>query len=343
MRLEQIDTLADYVVQMRRQPAQVTALHDDILIGVTSFLPQSAGVRRDCQPGAAGRSSEDAIHANPLRLWVVGCSTGQEAYSLAILLTEFTERHNAPTRIQIFATDLNANAIEHARRGVYPKEIAEDVSAERLQRFFVESEGGYRITKSIREACVFSRHNLLTDPPFSRIDLLSCRNLLIYLEPTFAASGDADSALRASSRMVSCGSVARRRSAYRTLFDTLDSKHKIYTKHGGGGRPVARASRRAEPSPSVLVPIPPRSPDAHGGLYREAERILLTRFAPPAVVVSNDLEIRQYRGDTSDYLTPAPGQASLNLLKMLREGLLVPVHSAIISAGKSHAPVRAKT
>jgi len=341
MRLEQIDTLADYVVQMRRQPAQVTALHDDILIGVTSFFrnpPAFAAIASQVLPTLfGGRDPRD-----PLRLWVVGCSTGQEAYSLAILLTEFTERHNAPTRIQIFATDLNANAIEHARRGVYPKEIAEDVSAERLQRFFVESEGGYRITKSIREACVFSRHNLLTDPPFSRIDLLSCRNLLIYLEPTLQrrVMPILHYALRPNGFLWLGGAEAL--GAYRTLFDTLDSKHKIYTKHGGGGRPVARASRRAEPSPSVLVPIPPRSPDAHGGLYREAERILLTRFAPPAVVVSNDLEIRQYRGDTSDYLTPAPGQASLNLLKMLREGLLVPVHSAIISAGKSHAPVRAE-
>ncbi len=232
MMLRQIDTLTDYVALLNEQPAEVTALHDDFLIGVTSFFRNPAAftaIAEQVVPALLdGRTLRD-----PIRVWTVGCSTGQEAYSLAIVLTEIAERHNTTARIQLFATDLNENSIEQARRGVYSKDIAQDVSPERLQRFFVETEDGYRIGKTIREACVFSRHNLLTDPPFSRIDLLSCRNLLIYLEPTLQRRviPILHYSLRPNGYLWL--GTAETLGSYRSLFDALDSKHKIYTKRGG--------------------------------------------------------------------------------------------------------------
>ena len=245
MILRQSDGIAQYVDSLRQQAAEVAALCDDILIGVTSFFrnpPAFSALAEQVFPTLLqGRSQHD-----PVRIWVVGCSTGQEAYSLAIELTEAAERAGSPVRIQLFATDLNERAVETARRGVYPKDITEHVSPERLQRFFVESADGYRISKSIRDACVFSRHNLLVDPPFSRIDLVSCRNLLIYLEPSLQRRviPILHYALRPDGYLWLGGAEAL--GAYRALFDTLDSKHKIYTKRGGNGRHVARAARRSQ-------------------------------------------------------------------------------------------------
>ncbi len=339
MILRQSDGIAQYVDSLRQQAAEVAALCDDILIGVTSFFrnpPAFSALAEQVFPTLLqGHSQHD-----PVRIWAVGCSTGQEAYSLAIELTEAAERAGSPFRIQLFATDLNERAVETARRGVYPKDITEHVSPERLQRFFVETADGYRISKSIRDACVFSRHNLLVDPPFSRIDLVSCRNLLIYLEPSLQRRviPILHYALRPDGYLWLGGAEAL--GAYRALFDTLDSKHKIYTKRGGNGRHVARAARRSQQPSAAMLPIATHIPDARASLLREGDRLLLNRFAPPAVVISSDLEILQFRGDTGLYLTPAPGQASLSLLKMLREDLLVSVHAAIISAGRSQTTVR---
>ncbi|HEX5050237.1 MAG TPA: chemotaxis protein CheB [Planctomycetota bacterium] len=332
-----VQGLDEYVALLRRTPEEVEALYQDILISVTSFF-------RD--PGAFESLKRTVFprllqaRADPVRLWTLGCSTGQEAYSLAIAFAEVAAAADSTAALQLFATDINAAAIEKARAGVYPKDIAEDVSPERLRRFFVEVDGSYRISKAIRDACVFSRHNVLADPPFSRMDLISCRNLLIYMEPVLQQR--IMPVLHYALKPAGCLWLGSSETigAYRDLFETEDQKHKIFAKKAGsdagpGQFPVQHGGEAR----SAFVPIAARPRDA-ADLPREADRLLLHRFAPPGVVVSPALDILQYRGDTGPYLAPAPGKASLNLLKMLREGLLVAVRAAVLRAGESGAPVR---
>lgn len=339
MVLRKLNDLEQYVAFLRQNPAELEALYHDILINVTSFF-RDPEVFDALKEKVFPRLIKEHRNRDPVRVWTIGCSTGEEAYSVAMAWAEFAQAAGSKVPVQVFATDLNEAGVTTARGGVYPKDIAQDVSAERLRRFFVEVDGHYRIAKEIREACVFSRHNVLGDPPFSRIDLISCRNVLIYLErvlqqkvvPTLHYALKPGGFLwLGSSETVG---------AFRNLFEVEDGKHKIYAKKPGsvtraGYFPVQHgASPRAG-----FAPVPAR-PSGGNDLHREADRVLLSKFAPPSVLVTADLEILQYRGDTGAYLAPAPGKASLHLLKMLREGLVGGVRAAVLRAGKEQAPVR---
>jgi two-component system, chemotaxis family, CheB/CheR fusion protein len=216
----------------------------------------------------------------------------------------------------------------------------QDVSADRLRRYFFESDGTYRISKAIRDTTVFARHNILSEPPFSRIDLISCRNLMIYLEVSLQqkAMGMMHYALKPGG-VLWLGS-SETVGSYRDLFDVEDVKYKMYVKKPGPPRLTPRpfsseapVSQRAEPQPREVRIV---GPDVH----READRILLAKYTPASVLINPDMEILQFRGDTGTYLTPAPGKASLNLLKMLRDGLLVGVRAALHRARRDDAPVR---
>ncbi|MEO8361735.1 MAG: PAS domain-containing protein, partial [Vicinamibacteria bacterium] len=232
------------------------------------------------------------------------------------------------------------HSIERARAGVYPKDIEQDLSPERLKRFFTETPRGYRIKKAIRDLCVFSRHNVLSDPPFSRLDLISCRNLLIYLEPVLQQKvmPTLHYALKPGGLLWLGGSEST--GVRRTLFRVEDPKNKIYSKIVGVH--AARAPLFLEPtSPgSVIPPTRTLAPESGSDLNREADRLLSTRFAPPGVLVSSNLDILQYRGDTSPYLSPAPGKPSINLLKMMRESMVVSVRAAVLRAGEEGVTIR---
>ena len=339
MVFQKMDGLAEYVQYLRKTPTEVEALYSDILISVTSFFRDKESFEA-LKSQVFPRLLKDRSRHDPVRLWTLGCSTGQEAYSLAMAFTEAAEAAGSNVPLQLFASDLNAAGIEKARAGVYAKDIAQDVSPERLRRFFSEVDGHYRIGKEIRDACVFSRHNVLADPPFSRIDLISCRNLLIYMEPVLQQRimPTLHYALKPAGCLWLGG--AETIGTYRDLFDAEDAKHKIYAKKPGSGPGHGHFPLQPGGAPRApFVPITARPSDA-ADLPREADRILLTKFAPPGVLVSADLDILQYRGDTGAYLAPAPGKASLSLLKMLREGLLVAVRAAVQRAGKENAPVR---
>lgn len=340
MVLQRMESLAAYVQYLRQTPAEVAALHQDILIGVTSFFrnPESFEAVKS---QVFDRLLENRSQHEPVRIWTLGCSTGQEAYSLAIAFIEAAEKAGSPATLLLFATDLNAAAIEKARAGLYGKDIAQDVSPERLLRFFNAVEDGYQIKKSVRDACRFSQHNVLVDPPFSRLDLISCRNLLIYFELALQQKvvPMLHYALKPNGSLWLGGSETI--GSYRNLFEAADLKHRIYTKNPGSTR--QRSLFALQPGGAPRAPFPaiaPRHGDAVADLHREADRILLSKFAPPGVLVTAGLEILQYRGDTSPYLAPAPGKASFSLLKMLREGLLVAVRAAVLRAGKEGAPVR---
>lgn len=339
MIFRKMEGLTDYVEYLRRTPTEVDALYQDILISVTSFFRDPASFEA-LKSTVFPRLLKDRSRYDPVRLWTLGCSTGQEAYSLAMAFTEAAEAAGSSASFQLFATDLNPAGIQKARAGIYSKDIAQDVSPERLRRFFTEGDGSYRISKPIRDACVFSRHNVLADPPFSRIDLISCRNLLIYLEPVLQQRilPTLHYALKPEGCLWLGGSETI--GSYGNLFDAEDARHKIYAKKpGSSGKECSFPVQNGRVPRSRFIPIASPGGDATD-LPREADRVLLTKFAPPGVLVTADLDIVQYRGDTGPFLAPVPGRASLNLLKMLREGLLVGVRSAILRAGKEQSPVR---
>ncbi len=342
MLLTKQDTLENYARSLRGNSQELDALFSDALISVTSFFrgPGTFEVlQREVLPKLLSQRGDD-----PVRCWVLGCSTGQEAYSLAILFAEAAERSGSVRGLQIFATDLNDKLLEKARHGLYAKSITHDISPERLRRHFVEEEGGYRISKALREVVVFARQNLIADPPFSRMDLISCRNLLIYLEqalqkkalPTFhyALKPGGFLLLGASESIGEFGD----------LFETLDRKHRIYSRKpaptSGFHLPVRNVrGDRAVPGHRATLPMlkPVDMEPAEGfrgelTAQREADRIAVSQFAPPSVLINDELQILQFRGPTGAYLEPPSGKASFDVLKMAREGLMLPLRAAIQQA-----------
>jgi two-component system CheB/CheR fusion protein len=346
-RKEGIDAYADFA---RKNRKELDALYQDILISVTGFFRDPEmyeALKSSVLPALlADRSAEE-----PLRVWVLGCSTGEEAYSYAMILTEVLEGAHESTSAQVFATDLNASSIERARAGVYARDRLHSVSRERLRRFFVEQNGDLRVSKSIRDMCVFSPHNVMTDPPFSRMDIVSCRNLLIYLEPELQQRvlPVLHYALKPKGFLVLGASESVGR--FGDLFVASDGKQKIFAKKAGSGgvprmplvnaRTAAGADSKAKPPPvdgmarSAVRWATLPSTDVH----KEADRLLAT-FAPPAVLVNSEFEILQFRGDTEPFLAPSQGKASHALLKMAREELRVPLRTLLHRAKKENAPVR---
>jgi two-component system, chemotaxis family, CheB/CheR fusion protein len=344
--LHRLDGLDEYIKFLKANPAEIQALYQDVLINVTSFFrnPEAYEIlKQDIFPKLAeGRARNDTI-----RIWVLGCSTGEEAYSIAIAFSEFMESAPVQIPLQIFATDLNGQGIERARAGVYSRNILLDVSPERLRRYFMESEGSYRVRKSIRDCCIFATHNVLSEPPFSRIDLVSCRNVLIYLGQEI------------QQRVIPILHYALRPGGYlwlgtsetigshRESFDFGYPRHKIYRKKPSVPRtaviPIVANFRSAPHGPGYETGAPHairEAPLQAVEMQRETDRILIARYGPASVLVNFDMDILQFRGETGRYLTPAPGRASLNLFKMLREGLLVAVRALIHKAKKEERPAR---
>jgi len=342
MVLHEFASLVDYAKYLQSTPAAADALFQDILISVTSFF-------RDPEAFEALKTrvfplllSQRSRH-EPLRVWVLGCATGEEAYSIAMAYTEFAETAGSLVPMQIFATDLNSAGIEKARAGIYPKSVAADISPQRLRRFFVEIDGSLRVSKAIREMCVFAKHNLLSDPPFSRMDLISCRNVLIYLDSSLQQKVIPILHYALRTNGVLWLGRSETIGAYRDLFEVQDNKNKIYSKKAGGAGPlIVRGGNAARHINFERKPGLTRDglPFAGADPQKEADRILLNRYVPPAVLVNSDLDIIQFRGETGYFLTPAPGRASLNLFKMAREGLLMGLQAAMHKASKHEAPAR---
>ncbi len=349
MVLNKLNSIEDYVGFLRGNAKELDALYSDVLISVTSFFrnPQAFDfLKRKIFPQLLQQRAHE-----PIRVWVLGCSTGQEAYSIAMVFTEVAE--NAPRRrnLQVFATDLNQALLDKARHGLYAKTLAQDISPDRLRRFFVEEDGGYRIIKPLREMVVFARQNLINDPPFSRMDLISCRNLLIYLEPSLQrkAMPTFHYALKPGGFLFLGASESI--GGFGELFEPVDKKHKIFFKIAA---PVTAPhlpaeKNRSQPTPSGLrPPLPMAKKEAQlpEGLrselsaQREADRISVNQFAPPGVLINADLQILQFRGATGAFLQPPPaGKATFNVLKMAREGLMLPLRAAINKAKKENKAV----
>jgi two-component system CheB/CheR fusion protein len=334
-----IETLHDYARELAANVAEATALYEDCLISVTSFFrdPEVFQALTDqVLPSLLKARDPDA----PVRIWVPGCATGEEVYSIAMCLLERTAELSRNPSLQIFATDLSENALSKARDGVYPANIARDVSAERLQRFFTKTGEQYRISKSIREMCVFARHDLTRDPPYSRMDLISCRNLLIYLEPSLqeVVFATFHYALRPEGFLV-VGSAETAGSSS-ALFSPIDDKHRIYSRNVASGPPrLLSVTRDIRPAGAGAEQVVRKIPGI-SEVPREADRMLLARFGPAGVVVDEGLRVLEFRGDTDPFLDHGHGKASLNLEHLLRKGLLMELRQAIEKARATDAPVR---
>jgi len=339
MALHKIEKLADYVRYAEKNPSELAVLYKDVLISVTSFF-RDAPVFEALKTKVLPRLLESKKPGDPIRIWTAGTSTGEEAYSVAIALLEVLGERAPEFKIQLFGTDVDRTSIQHARRGVYPQNIALDVSPERLQRFFRKLDGTYQVNRSVRDLLVFATQNLTNDAPFSHLDLVTCRNVLIYLQPVLQKK-----VLRILHYALSPGGFLLLGTSETVgdssdLFGLFDRKSKVYVKKnitsmasfelGVGASPDAAAARAPAPLRDVR-PVPTTQ--------QLADRRLLDRYAPPGVLVNEALEILQYRGRTGPYLEPTPGVASLHILKNARPELQIELRSLLHRAKSENVPV----
>ena len=337
-----LDSLHKYAKYLKEHPEEAEKLYDDVLIPVTSFfrnVEAFEALKREVYPAIV----KDKTNKGMIRMWAPGCSTGEEPYSLAMTLLEFLGNQAASFQVQIFGTDLNEKSIQQARAGVYRESIAEEISPERLRRFFTKTEGGYRINKAAREMCVFARQNLASDPPFSQMNLVSCRNLLIYMQPALQKKilPILHYALKPSGFLFLGSSESA--FAFPTLFSTVDKKHKIYARKATASRLHYDFFQSHYPTGAMLTSKAPEAQgwrEHEGDMQAEADRVVLKNYAPVGVVVNSAMEVVQFRGRTTPYLEPAPGRPSLNVLKLARNGLAVELRTLISAVRKNDAPVK---
>lgn len=342
MVVNQIDQIDHYVRYLQQNPLEVETLFKDLLIGVTNFFrdPEAfAALESRALPQLLADKPPGAI----IRLWVPGCSTGEEAYSLAILLQEQLDERKVDYKIQFFATDIDTGAIEQARTGLYPDSISADVSPQRLQRFFTLEENHYRIKKSIRDLVVFAEQNVVEDPPFSKLDLISCRNLLIYMGPElqkkalplfhYALKPDGFLFLGNSETI----------GEFTDLFAVVDRKWKLYRRKEG----LSPHLPMIDFSGSILtegaaagLPAEEITGRAKLNLRQVVEQTLLQDYSPACAIVSEKGELFYIHGRTGQYLEPASGEASLNILRMAREGLRLELTAALRKVASQKETVR---
>ena len=343
MVVHKIDRVEEYAKFVQSHPVEVKALYRDMLINVTSFFRTPRlfeALKSTVFPAILKTLSRE----RGIRVWTPGCASGEETYSVAIALLEFLGDKASQIPIQFFGTDVSDLSVTKARNGIYPENIQGDVAPERLRRFFTKVEGGFRVSKNIRDMCIFAQHNVLNDPPFSKMDLICCRNLLIYLESVL--QNKVISLFHYSlwpGRFLVLGN-SEGLGAGTGLFALEDRPNKIYSRKGGAARQGGAFSLDSEPERSEYGPIrvPAKSPDPswnYAEAQKEFDRRLLTQFAPATVFVNEEMEIIHTRGGVNRYLKLAPGRASLSLLKMAREGLLVELRNAISRAKKDNATV----
>ena len=338
-----IEGVKAYARYLREHPEEVQLLFKELLINVTSFFrdPDAfAAMKKDILPQVF--ADKPAKHV--FRIWVPGCATGEEAYSLAILFREYMEDIKQEFKLQVYATDIDDDAIAVARAGYYLPNMAIDVSPERLRRFFVEEETGYRIRKDIRGMIVFATQSIIKDPPFTRLDMLSCRNVLIYLEPELQ-----DRLIPVFHYALNPGGVlflspSESLGNHADLFVPLSRKHKVYQAKSSvasaratiaGGLALTGAQTGNEPDEAARRMSGANVADL-------TKRMLLQSFAPPSVVTDERGGILYVHGDTGRYLRPAPGYASLNIIEMARDGLQLELRTAIHNATARKKPVFCK-
>jgi two-component system, chemotaxis family, CheB/CheR fusion protein len=344
MSMQKLSMIDAYISHLKKTPAEVEALSQDLLIKVTTFFrdaPAFEALKKKVVPAILRHKKQGDV----FRVWVPGCSTGEEVYSIGMTLIEAVDELAPGLPCQLFATDISEPALAKARAGYYADTITEQVSPERLRRFFLRTAEGYRIAKSVRDLCIFARQDLTKDAPFSKLDLISCRNVLIYMGsdlqkrilPIFHYALKPGGFLMLGS--------AESPGSFAPLFSIVDKRSKIYAK-----KQVPTQPRLDYPA---LLPLTPRVPtdkrgrkddvaDAEADLFREVDKITLARFSPPGVLLNDELEVLQFRGHTGPYLDHAPGKPTVNILRMVREGMAFELRKAAEKALKKTVQVRTR-
>ena len=316
-------SIQQYSKYLQTHPEEGRILLETILIKVTEFFRDSQSFltvrKKVLKPLIKKRPPE-----TPIRIWIVGCATGEEAYSIAISTLEALGKSTPPPTVQIFATDISESAIQTARAGIYPLTLKETVPEDFLNRYFTKSEKGYKVKKIIRDLCLFCQHDVSVDPPFAKIDLVCCRNLLIYFDtdlqqrvfPILHYSLNPGGFLWLG-RSESAGSQAN-------LFQVIDKKHKIYAREEAQGMLRREFPTRSSTDrrPSSTSPSHPERSSPQHDLQKQVEAILISEYAPPGVVVNNNMEILMTQGETGAFLQLPPGAVSLNLFKMAQHELV---------------------
>jgi two-component system, chemotaxis family, CheB/CheR fusion protein len=342
MALHKFSDLKDYVRYVKGATAEAEHLHRDILITVTDFF-RDPDAYEALKLNVFGPLVAERDPQSDLRIWIPGCATGEEAYSIAMALVESISQmaHKSPAAaIQIFATDVNEASLTRARIATYSPAAVKDLAPARLDRFFVKQDGMYKVQKSIREMCVFAKQNVAKDPPFSNLDLITCRNLLIYF-------GEA-----LQTRVVPMFHYALRPGGYLMLgssetlgqfadqFAVVSKKYRIFQKKKDSPRLLTYFITAGVTPPEPKAAPSWRAPSSTLSLERQFDKALLETFGPTSIVVTEQMEIVHLRGNTSDYLQPPSGQPSFSLNRMAREGLLVDLRTAIKKVKKSGKVVR---
>lgn len=329
--LNRIEKIKDYYTFLVENKAEQDALFKDILIPVTAFFRDPKTFRILCET-VFPQLFKDKTDEEPIRIWVAGCASGEEAYSMAICLHEYFNDAIKERKIQIFATDISEGVIAKARSGIYLKKDIAGISDTRIKKYFTRTDGRYQVNKEIRELCVFACHNFLKDPPFARMDLISCRNVLIYMEPylqkraftTFHYALN-DKGFLLLGKSETPGQTSEQ-------FRQFNQGEKIYTRKATGRKYMQVATEGSE---TVLKRKDDHLKKRDGGkddFVKAADEALLTKYASVGVIVNEQLDILQFRGRTSAYLEAPPGKASHNVLTMAREGLAFELRNALHKA-----------
>jgi two-component system, chemotaxis family, CheB/CheR fusion protein len=336
MALHNLTDIRHYVQYLKENPVEVNALFKDLIIEVTSFFrdPEAFEVLdKKIIPAILDHKKPDSA----VRVWVPGCATGEEAFSLAILFQEAMDRLNKHLNVQIFATDINKETIETARTAQFPEGISADMPAELLGRFFIKENGGYRVKKTIRDMVVFAAQNLISDPPFSKLDLVSCRNVLIYMDsvlqkkviPLFHYTLNQNGYLfLGSSETIG---------EFSSLFSPVDTKWRLFQRKGliSGKGPDYLHAPIDEARPVYLNPLEQPTP-REINIREIAERLILDEYAPTCVFIDDKFDIYYFQGSTDRYLTQPPGEPSFNLIAMAREDLRYQL-SAVLNKALKHS------
>ena len=336
--LHHFRTLGEYLGYLNTHPEEIHDFYRDILISVTSFFrePEMFEALARILPQYLQTRAND----EPFRIWVPGCATGEEVYSLAILISEVLETTNKSVALQVFGTDISESAIDRARSGIYAMDVVAGIPAERVRRFFSQTDSSFRIKQQVRESCVFARHDLTSDPPFSQMDLVSCRNVFIYLSsalqqrvlPTLHYS------LKPGGMLIlgSAESVGNRSD----LFGVIDNENRIYSKKAV---PARLSVDHLKPTDTSVVSPPPRPRSAIPfpaamDLENRSARILRDLYAPAGVLINDDMQVVHFHGQMGLYLDQVPGDASANLLRLAPESLVSPLRKVVAAAFDQKQP-----
>lgn len=335
MAINQIDRPENYIKHLQKNPEEILRLFKELLIGVTSFF-RDKEIFEVLKEKIIPQIIKQKLGGETIRIWVPGCSTGEEAYSLAFLFNDAIREQNKNLKLQIFASDIDNDGINLARFGVYPKTISADVSSEHLVRYFMEETSTYHIKKEIRDQVIFAVHNIIKDPPFSKQDMISCRNLLIYLNAE--TQGKIFSIFHYAlnpSGILFLGS-SESLGAWTDIYDVLDRKNRIFKRRNVlNHRKPTIGHHLQDPLPPKVSLITPSKKSDQDNLAMMTERLLLSNYAPACVIVNQRGDAVYFSGNTGKYLQPSPGEARFNIVDMAREGLKAPLRTIISKVRKS--------